>query len=441
MTTAPFPSHLWDASERWSRDELENHQLDRLRQQLRYVWTNSKFYRHRFNEIGWTPESLTDFGSLASLPFTRKSDYVGSLAAAPPWGSAIAASPANVERIHFSSGTTAKPAPLFWTAADIDHWTENYARMYYGQGVRSHDIAQILYTFSWFVGGSAALQGFQRIGATSIPAGPRDSERQIDTMMQFGTTILPATPSFVFHLLEVAEQMGVDLRESTVKTIIIGGEPGASVPATRTRIEEGYAAEVFDTYGSLEFQPIAWECTAHEGMHLAEQSAFVEILDPETNHPVPDGEPGVVVLTHLQREATPLVRWWTGDVAVRDSSPCPCGRTQARLIGGVRGRADDMLIVRGVNVFPSAIEQIVRRTPGAAGEYVIVLDSSVKDPQTGYLTGVKVRFEIEPDASADIGETVSAAIHSQLGIRAKTEPLHYGSLPRTEHKAKRIIHE
>lgn len=441
MSTAPFSAELWSESEQWSRDQLAAHQLDRLKSQMSYVFERSAYYGARFEALGWSPDDLGDLSDLSKLPFTRKYDYVESLAEAPPWGSGIAADPVDIERIHFSSGTTAKPAPLFWTGGDIERWTENYARMYYGQGIRREDIAQIMYTFSWFVGGSAAIQGFQRVGAASIPAGSRDSERQIETMMHYGTTVLPATPSFVFHLLEVAAGMGVDLRDSAVKTIVIGGEPGGSVPSTRARIEAGYGAEVFDTYGSLEFQPIAWECTAHDGLHFAEHSAIVEILDPVTDQPVPDGEPGVVVLTHLHREASPLVRWWTGDVAVRDSSPCACGRTTARLVGGVRGRADDMLVVRGVNLFPSAVEQIVRQAEGAAGEYVIVLDDSVKDPVTGYLTGIRIRLEAEASAPKDIGRSVESTIHARLGVRATVEVLPYGALPRSEHKAKRVIHE
>ena len=437
----PDSADLWDQAESWSRDRLHAFQVSELTRQLAYVWKRSDFYRERLGKAGWQPGDLGADADLSKLPFTRKRDYVESLSAAPPWGSAIAADPEAIERIHFSSGTTARPAPLFWTGGDIERWTENYARMYYGQGIRRTDIAQVLYTFSWFVGGSAAVQGLQRIGATSIPAGSRDSERQIETMMHYQTTVLPATPSFVFHLLEVADRMGIRLHDTAVRTIVIGGEPGGSVPSTRTRIEAGYGAEVFDTYGSLEFQPIAWECTAHDGMHLAEHSAIVEILDPTNDEPVRDGDPGVVVLTHLNREASPLVRWWTGDIAVRDSAPCACGRTTARLVGGVRGRADDMLVVRGVNLFPSAVEQIVRRAEGAAGEYLIVLDDSVKDPVTGYLTGIKVRVEAEPGAVPDVGGELAAALHTQLGVRAEIEVLPYGTLPRSDHKAKRVLHE
>jgi phenylacetate-CoA ligase len=180
---------------------------------------------------------------------------------------------------------------------------------------------------------------------------------------------------------------------------------------------------------------------AHEGLHLAEQSSYVELVDPVTGSLVPDGEPGVVVLTHLDRAASPLVRWWTGDIAVRDSAPCPCGRNQARLVGGVRGRADDMLVIRGVNLFPSAVEQIVRETPGASGEYVIVLDESVRDPGTGYPTAIKIRFEAEVTAPAGIADTISAAVHTRLGVRAVVERVAFGSLRRSEHKTKRVVVE
>jgi phenylacetate-CoA ligase len=198
---------------------------------------------------------------------------------------------------------------------------------------------------------------------------------------------------------------------------------------------------MFDCYGALECQPIGWETALQVGPQLAEDFIYVEILDPITEEPVPDGERGVLVLTHLEKEACPLVRWWTGDMVVRDRSQSPDGRTHARLVGGVVGRADDMLIVRGVNLFPTAIEDIVRAFPGTTNEYVIVIDDSVKDPKSGFLTGVKLRVEKAEGAPDNLAEILSSRLRELLQVRFVVEALPAGTLPRTVHKAKRVITE
>ena len=198
---------------------------------------------------------------------------------------------------------------------------------------------------------------------------------------------------------------------------------------------------MFDCYGALECQPIGWDTALQLGPQIAEDFIYVEILDPDTLEPVEDGQRGVLVLTHLDKEACPLVRWWTGDVVVRDRRPTPDGRTHATLKGGVLGRADDMLIVRGVNLFPSAVEDIVRGFPGTTNEYVLVIDDSVKDPKTGFLTGVKLRVERTEDAPQDLGERLSHRLRERLQVRFVVEVLPAGTLPRTVHKAKRVIME
>lgn len=443
MTAAPGPrphtAELWDEREAWPRERIAEYQLERLREQLAYVQERSPFYRARFAEAGLEPGDLRSLDDLRALPLTDKAAYWDLVREAPPWGIHLAAAPEDVRRVHFSSGTTSKPVPCCWTAEDLDRWADLYARVAYAQGVRPGDVYQCLFNFSWFVGGLGAIAGYQRLGATCIPAGSGDSERQVDTIFAYGTTVVGATPSFAAHLADVARQMGRDLRESRVERIMVGGEPGGAIPASRRRIEEAWGAKCFDGYGLLEFQPVAWECEERSGGHLAEDFLYAEVLDPATRQPVPDGEPGVLVLTHLDKRAHPLVRWWTGDVVVRDASPCPCGRTHARLPGGVRGRVDDMLIVRGVNVFPSAIEEVVRRAEGTTGEYQIVLDDEVRDAN-GYLTTLKLRVEGEP-AARDLGERLAAAVHEELRFRPLVEVLPPSSLPRVTHKARRIVTE
>ena len=437
----PYSECYWSAVETWSREQIAERQLASLRSQLTYVHQNSDFYRQQWDELGFQPGDLRSLDDIRRLPLVHKADYVKSLAERPPWGTAVAASERDCRRVHFSSGTTGLPTPVCWTQNDLERWADLYARSAYSQGVRDDDVYQCLFGYAWFVGGLGATAGYERIGATVLPGGSSETQRQVDTMFRYGTTAVSGTPSFMLHLAETAEAGGTPLTRSRVTRIQVGGEPGAGVPATRAHIERQWGAKCFDGYGSLEFQPIAWECEDQQGGHIAEDFAYAEVLDVDTHEPVPDGTPGVLVLTHLDKQATPLVRWWTGDIVVRDSERCTCGRTHARLPGGVIGRADDMLVVRGVNLFPSAVEQVVRRTAGVTGEYLIVLDSDVTDSITGYLTGIKIRVEVEQDCSDDVRTQLAEAVRAELTVRAIVELVPDGSLPRSTHKSKRVVRE
>jgi phenylacetate-CoA ligase len=427
-----------DACESWTRVQIESSQLAHLRRQLEYVGTRSTFYRRQFAEHGFSPASLRSLEDLQALPFTRKADYVASIGRTPPYGEFMAADLADVRRLHFSSGTTAAPAPQFWTERDLDRWAGLYARYAHGMGVGRGDVYQCLFGYAWFVGGLGATAGYQRVGATCIPAGNQDTERQLRSIFDYGVTALTGTPSFIAHLAEAARTLGLDPRTSKVRTIMLGGEPGGSLGATRRRLEAEWGARCFDAYGSLEFQPIAWECAEQDGLHLAEDFAYAEIVD-DAGAPCADGVPGVLVLTHLDKEAGPLVRWWTGDIVVRERGACRCGRAHARLVGGVRGRADDMLVVRGVNVFPSAVEEVVRGCAGLTPEYQIVLDASVHDAQ-GFLMAIRLRVEREhAGVPGDVGERLAQEIRARLSVRAIVEVLEAGALPRNTHKAKRVL--
>lgn len=439
--TTPHSDHYWSEVETWSRDHIESFQLEALKRQLAYVGEHSTHFRRTWQQIGFEPGDVTELSDLSKLPMIRKTDYVQSIAEQAPYSSMLAAPLEDVVRVHFSSGTTSSPTPVCWTQHDIDRWADLYARSSYSQGVRANDVYQILFGYPWFVGGLGATLACQRLGCTVLPGGSGETERQIEVMRAFGTTAVCGTPSFMLHLAETAERMGAPLTDNRVRRIQVGGEPGAGIPETRAFIEERWGAKVFDGYGSLEFQPIAWECEHQTGGHLAEDFAYAEIVDAESGEAVPDGTPGVLVLTHLDKQATPFVRWWTGDVVVRDSTPCSCGRTLSRLPGGVRGRGDDMLVVRGVNLFPSAVENIVRRTEGTTGEYRIVIDSDVTHPDTGYLTGIKIRVEVEDGHHDAVASELAKAVRAELTVRTLVDCVPSGSLERSTHKAKRVVHE
>jgi len=439
--TLPSGERYWDPAETWPAERLREFQARALRRQLAYVGARSEYYHGRWRELGFEPGDVRAPEDLAALPVTGKEDYAAALAADPPWGSFVAADPADVRRVHFSSGTTGQPTPVCWTQPDLDRWADLWARMAYSQGVRAADVHQCLFGYPWFVGGLGGTAGMARIGATVIPAGSGDTDRQLDTLARYGTTSVSGTPSFVLHLADVAASQGRPLRDSRVRHVQVGGEPGAGIPATRRAIEERWGARCFDGYGSLEFQPIAWECTEQRGGHLAEDALYAEVVAADTGRPVPDGTPGVLVLTHLDKQACPLVRWRTGDVVVRDPAPCGCGRTHARLAGGVLGRQDDMLVVRGVNLFPSAVEQLVRRTPDACGEYQIVLSDEVTDPATGYLTAIGLRVETKAADPDSFARDLAGAARAQLGVRCVVTPVPAGTLPRSTHKSKRVVRE
>ena len=442
MSQHPYSPEFWDEREIWSRDQVASHQEQALRKQLLYLHSASAFYRTRLDAIGWDPADSASFAvdDLSKLPFTAKSDFVASLDDDPPFGSAAAVRQSQIRRVHFSSGTTSRPAPMLWSENDLTRWADLYARAAYSQGVRPDDLYQCLFGFAWFVGGLGAMAGYERLGCTCVPGGSSDTARQIETIFRLSTTVVGGTPSFLLHLAETAEQAGTPLSESSVRIVMTGGEPGGAVTGVRNQIERRWGARAFDGYGSIEFQPTAWECTAQQGGHLTEDFALAEILDPETHAPVPDGSPGVLVLTHLDKEAAPLLRWWTGDIVVRDAAACPCGRTLARLAGGVKGRSDDMLVIRGVNLFPSAIEDVIRRTEGAGDEYRIIIDSSLQDPSTGYPTGIRVEVEAL-GGSEDLADRLAARIRQELTVRAEITVVPPGTLERFTHKARRVIHQ
>lgn len=436
----PYSATIWSEREVWSRDHIAAFQLEALKAQLRYVGEHSAFYKERFAAAGFDAREFRSFADLSTLPLTKKADYLAAMEFAPPWGSQLACAPDDIARVNFSSGTTGRPAHVCWTAADIERWTDVFARYLYAQGIRKSDVYQVLYGFAWFVGGLAMTQAVQRIGAALIPAGNGDSKRQIETFLRYGTTAICTTPSFAAHLAEVAAEMNIDLRDTKIRSVAVGGEPGGSLPATRRLIESAWGARMYDCYGMIEFQPTAWEVATQDGLVLAEDFLYAEVIDANTQLPVADGEPGVLVLTHLDKQACPLVRWWTGDMVIRSSTVGADGRTHARLVGGVQGRADDMLVIRGVNLFPSAVEEVIRSIPGVTGEYLIVLDKSVRD-DAGFLTGFRLKIEVAPEAPADLAKTVVARLREKLQVRCVVETSAFGTLPRSTHKAKRVIRE
>lgn len=433
-------SVYWDEEiETIERADLLSLQEQKLRRQMCYAYDSSPFYRRVFEERNLRPESIQTTDDLRRLPFTKKSDVKARLEAQPPFSDILCAPVETVVRTHMSSGTTGKPTPMFWTKKDLDRWSDMYARAMWSQGARPSDVYQCSWGFSWFVGGLGGMQAMERLGSLSIPAGSADAKRQVQTILDYGVTVISLTPSFALYFGGVAEELGVDLSETSVRYVICGGEPGANIPGTRQKIERLWGAKAYDGYGSLEFQPTAWDCEAQSGPHAFEDHILYEVIDPETHEPVAEGQDGVLILTHLDREAMPLIRWWTNDVVAYTTEPCPCGRTHLRLPGGVRSRADDMLIVKGVNVFPSAVEDLIRVIPGVGEEFRIVVDDDVYDRETDMVQRLKLKVEqAEPDSEA-LRSRIRKEFRDKMNVAPEIELVPAETFERFTTKTQRLV--
>jgi len=428
---------FWDAAiETRSRRELEALQLERLRWQLERCYRNSPFYRERFDRAGFRPAHVRALGDLRHLPFVTKQELRDEQAAHPPFGRYTVAPPPAWRELHPSTGTTGVPVNTIWSARDVEVITDHTARTMWSFGVRPGDIVQNAFAYGLWVAGLAVHYAAARIGCFTIPIGAGSTARQVDYLISPGSTVLLATPSFAIHIAEHLRERGIAPDEIPLRLGCFGGEPGAEVPATRARIEQGLGIDCFDYYGLGEIAPtFASECTAKAGLHLAEDHYLVEVVDPTTREPLPPGEVGILVFTHLTREATPMIRYWTNDYARLDPEPCPCGRTHARLTGGILGRADDLVIYKGAKFYPIQVEGVVRAFPELSDEFRIELST---DDREG-TDRVTVVVEAPPSHDPALRERVRRALREALGVTPEVRVVDPGTLERTVFKARRLI--
>jgi phenylacetate-CoA ligase len=442
MTAGEHPRY-WNAEvETLSRDGLRQLQERKLADAVRRAQACG-FYRRKFAEAGAAPADIRTLDDLARLPLTTKDDLRRSQSEHPPYGDYLAVPKTSVLGIYASSGSTGEPTTALATAEDHAAWAERGARFFWAFGVRPHDIAQNMYNFQLFAGAWAVHLGMQRVGCAVITMGVGNSERQLQVMQRYGTTFTGMTPSYAFHLAAVAQQMGIDIRRDLrLKRMIVSGEPGASAPAVREKIEALWGAKVYDWPGMQEALGWSGSCEAQTGTHVAEDHFILEVLDPETRRAVGPGETGVAVLTQLENHAQPLLRWWTDDYVVYSTDYCPCGRTARRLPFGILGRADDMLKISGVRVWPSGIEATLKELPGFGGEFRIVKDRTTVQENSGALVKLKLRVECgdavdrEPFAAA-----VAARVKAKFNVTPIVELVGERSLARFEHKTKRVVDE
>jgi phenylacetate-CoA ligase len=420
--------------ERMSRAELERLQLDRLRPVVQRVFERVPLYRERLRREGVDPPDIRSLADLARLPFTTKADFRDTY----PFG--LLATPLEeVVRIHASSGTTGKPTVVAYTGRDIDTWSRLMARTLAMGGVGPADIVQNAIGYGLFTGGLGFHYGAERLGATVIPIATGMTDRQLLALQDFGSTVLCATPSYALHLADALASAGISRSALKLRLGFFGAEPWTE--EMRAAIESRLGLSAFNVYGLSEVigPGVAVDCPERRGMHVFEDHFLMEIVDPETLQPVAPGVTGELVLTTLTKEALPVIRYRTRDLTALQPGPCPCGRTFAR-IGRVTGRTDDMLVIRGVNVFPSQIEHALMQVPRAEPHYLLVVR------REHALDTLEVRVEASADAAAGgepalraLSDAVRRRIREVVGIAADVTMVPPGTLERSTGKARRVL--
>ncbi len=417
------------------REALKAIQLSRLKTTLERVYATVPFYRDSFNKAGITPSDIKTLDDLERIPFTTKQDLRDNY----PYGM-FAVPMENVIRIHASSGTTGSPTVVGYTRRDIDTWAELMARSLAAGGATSQDILHNAYGYGLFTGGLGVHYGAERLGASVIPVSGGNTKRQVIIMKDFKPTILTGTPSYILHLAEVAEEMGVSFKDLSFKAGIFGAEPWSET--MRAEIESKLGLKAIDIYGLSEIMGpgVSIECIqAQKGLHIFEDHFIPEIINPETGEVLPYGETGELVFTSITKEAFPIIRYRTRDITSLNPEPCICGRTHVRM-KKVSGRTDDMLIIRGVNVFPSQIEDVLMKNENILPHYQLVVDRS------GNLDTLTVRVEVSDRIFSDeiknlqiMEGKISSDIKEYLGVSAKVRLVEPKSIERSQGKAVRVI--
>ncbi len=441
---------VWNNDETCSRSEMQSIQLGRLQKTVSYVYEKNPVYKKRLDEAGVKPGDIRSLDDIRRLPFTVKDDLRDNY----PFNM-FTASQEDVVEYHATSGTTGKPIVVGYTRQDIETWSEVMARCLTSAGITKNDVLQNIYGYGLFTGGVGAHYGGVRIGASVIPISGGNSQKQVMLMQDFGTTALTVTPSFLMYLYEVGVEMGVDFKKLNLRTAVLGAEFWTE--EMRGKIQENFGVKACDIYGLSEIIGPGVACECHEarhGLHINEDYFYPEIINPATGEVLPIGEEGELVFTNIANEGQPLLRYRTKDITRLSLEPCACGRTLVKM-QKVTGRSDDMLIIRGVNFFPSQIESIVLKHHGVTPNYLVVVD------RQGALDEVEVRVEvIDQYAYKYVGETFKISDHQRvtddvatreikmnlekdikdiIGITVTVTLVAPGSIPRSEGKAKRYI--
>ncbi|MGI6550262.1 MAG: phenylacetate--CoA ligase family protein [Syntrophomonadales bacterium] len=416
-----------------SRKELDELKLRRLKETVFRVYSFVPSYKAKMDEMGITPSDIQTLEDISKLPFTTKQDLRDNY----PFG-LFAVPMTDVVRIHSSSGTTGKPTVVGYTKRDLDKWAELMARALTCAGATRYSVVQNAYGYGLFTGGLGVHYGAEKIGASVIPSSGGNTKRQVMLMQDFGTTVLTCTPSYALHMHEVMTEMDIKPSQLKLKSGIFGAEPWSE--NMRRDLENRLEINAFDIYGLSEIMGpgVAIECPEKEGLHLFEDNFIVEIINPDTGEVLPPGEKGELVLTTISKEALPMIRYRTRDLSSLISEPCPCGRTHIRM-NKVLGRSDDMVIIRGVNVFPSMVESVLLTIDNVEPYYLLVVD------RVNNLDQLEVWVEVSEKAFSDevrkleqLGRLITRELESSLGVAVKVKLVEPKSLQRSEGKAKRV---
>lgn len=425
---------VWDKNEQLSRDEMRDLQGKRLKETITRVYRSVAPYRKKMDEAGVTPDDIQTVDDLKKLPFTYKQDLRDNY----PFG-LFAVPMDDVVRIHASSGTTGKQTVVGYTRNDLALWGEVMARTFTAGGVTKKDIGHISYGYGLFTGGLGAHGGSETIGCATVPVSTGNTNRQIQILRDFGCSFICCTPSYALYIAETLEQMCVDPAALPLRVGFFGAEPWTE--NMRREIENRLTITTRDIYGLSEIigPGVSFECECQNGLHVNEDHFIPEIIDPETGEVLPEGSAGELVFTCITKEALPLIRYRTRDVSRLQTAPCACGRTLVKMMKPA-GRTDDMLIIRGVNVFPSQVESVLLEFSAAAPYYLLVVD------RVGNLDTLEIQVELTEEAFSDqvrqlekLGKDIRRSIESTLGIAAQVKLVEPRTLPRSEGKAKHIL--
>jgi len=425
--------------EKGNRANLRELQAKKLLDIFHKVYENSQFYNTKWKSAGIKDarliKSIEDY---FKLPLTTKDELVKDQAKNPPFGTNLCVPLRDCIRMHQTSGTTGRPLRILDTSESWEWWLRCWSIVYKGAGVGADDRIYMAFSFGPFIGFWSAYEAAEKIGALVIPGGGLQTRARIEAIVENGATVLVCTPTYALRLAEVAADHDINLVDSSVKRVMCAGEPGANIPATKKRIEDSWGAKCFDHTGMTEVGAIGFECESQPGgIHLIESEFLIEVIDPKTGEPLSEAEKGELVITNLGRYSMPVFRYRTGDLVKLNYAQCECGRIFVRADGGILGRADDMFVVRGINIFPSAVENIIR-------QYNEVEEFRIEIYKEREMKEIDIKLELNPyvkspDIASLIAQSIVDELQTKLLLTAKTTIVRYGSLPRFDMKAKRCI--
>ena len=438
----PDAPYWFPRRETMSADEREVLLVERIRAVMGYAYERSPFYRRKWDAAGVQPADVASLADFEAVPVVTKEELREDQAANEPFGSYLCADESEVGHVHGTSGTTGRPTAFGIGRQDWRNIANAQARVMWAMGIRPHDTVLIGSFFSLYMGSWGALIGAERLGARVFPFGagvPGQTARAVNWMQQMRPSVFYGTPSYAIRIAEVADEQGIDPRSFGLRIMFFSGEPGASIPSMRRQIEERFGAEVFDSGSMAEVSP--WmnlgESAARVGMLCWQDIVYTEVTDPGTGRRVPYGSEGTPVYTTLERTSQPMIRLLSGDLTRWEAGPTPCGRTYPYLPRGIYGRIDDMFTIRGENVYPSAVDEVLRDVPGYGGEHRILIS------RDGAMDELTVQVEHAPSVGGPEvdgwGERVAGALRTRLGVGARILPVAPGTLERTEFKARRVI--